>query len=128
MIHCESLAAKEFWPELSGVMDTVIKTVNYMKTYPLKGRLHAELYGEIGAQCHSLLFYCNSHWLSGGNIVAHVYSLRDVALFIEEENLVHAEHSHNEYFASKFAYLSNIFEKFNMLSLSMQVCKRMVLT
>jgi hypothetical protein len=52
--------------------------------------------------------------------VAHIYNLRDVALFIEEENLVQAENFHNEYFASKFVYLSDIFEKFNTLNLSMQ--------
>jgi hypothetical protein len=31
--------------------------------------------------------------------VAHAYNLREqVALFLEEENLVHAEYLHNEYF------------------------------
>jgi hypothetical protein len=93
MLHHESLATKELCPELGEVMDTVTKTVNYIKTHPLKSRLFAELFKEIKAQYQSLLFYCNSRWLSKGNTVVCVYNLREeVALFLKEENLVHAEH------------------------------------
>jgi hypothetical protein len=59
----------------------------------------------MGAQYQSLPFYCNSHWLSRGNVVACVYILRvAAALFLEEENLVQAEH-----FISKLVHLSDIF-------------------
>jgi hypothetical protein len=59
---------------------------------------------EMGAQYQSLLFYSNSRWLSRGN-VACVYNLRvAAALFLEEENLVHAEH-----FISKLVHSSDIF-------------------
>jgi hypothetical protein len=47
------------------------------------------------------------HWLSRGNVVACVHNLRlaaAAALFLEEENLVHAEH-----FISKLAHLSDVF-------------------
>jgi hypothetical protein len=84
-IHCESLASKELFPELSEVKDTVFKSVNYIKTHVLKSRLFAKLCEEMGAQYQSLLFYCISHWLSRGN-VARVYNLQGVAaLFLEEE-------------------------------------------
>jgi hypothetical protein len=57
------------------------------------------------AQYQSLLFYSNSRWLSRGNVVTCVYKLRvAAALFLEEENLVHAEH-----FISKLAHLNDIF-------------------
>jgi hypothetical protein len=93
MIHCDSLALKELCPKLSEVMNTMIKTVNYIKTLPLKSRLFAESCEEIGAQYQLLLFYCNSRWLSRGNVVDHVYSVREIAaLFLQEENVVHAEH------------------------------------
>jgi hypothetical protein len=83
---------KELCPELSEVMDTVIRSVNYIKTCPLKSRLFAELCKKMGAQYQSLLFYINSRWLSRAN-VACVYNLRvAAALFLEEENLVYAEH------------------------------------
>jgi hypothetical protein len=77
-------------------------TPSYIKTYPVKNRLFAESCKEMGAQYQSLLFYSNSRWLSRGN-VACVYNLRvaaAAALFLEDENLVHAEH-----FISKLAHL-----------------------
>jgi hypothetical protein len=40
-IHCEAPAMKELFPELSEVMDTVIRSVNYIKTCPLKNRIFA---------------------------------------------------------------------------------------
>jgi hypothetical protein len=47
----------------------------------------------MGAQYQSLLFYCNSYWLSREIVVVHVYSLREaVALSLDDENLVHAEY------------------------------------
>jgi hypothetical protein len=39
MIHRESLAGKELCSEVSEVMDTVTRTVNYIKIRPLKSRL-----------------------------------------------------------------------------------------
>jgi hypothetical protein len=48
MMHYESLAMKELCPEMSEVMDTAIKTVNYIKTRTLKSRFFAELCKELG--------------------------------------------------------------------------------
>jgi hypothetical protein len=94
-------------------MDTVIRSVNYINTCPLKNTLFAELCEEMGAQYQSLLFYCNSCRLPRGNVVACVYNLRvAAALFLKEENLVHAEH-----FISKLPHLS---DKFNTLNSSIQ--------
>jgi hypothetical protein len=105
MIHHESPAMKDLCPELSEVMDTVIRSVKYIKTCPLKCRLFAELCKEMGAQYQLLLLYCNSRWLSRGYAVACVYNLRlAAALFLEEENLVHAEH-----FTSKLVHLHDNF-------------------
>jgi hypothetical protein len=103
---------KESCPELSEVMDTVIRSVNYIKICPLKSSLFAELCKGMGAQYHqSLLFYCNSHWLSRGNAVACVYNLRvAAALFLEEENLVQAEH-----FIYKLGHLSDIFTEIHYI-------------
>jgi hypothetical protein len=91
--------------------DTVIKTVNCIKTRPLKSRLFAELWEEIGAQHQSLLFYL-TRWLSSENVVARVYNFREVALFLKGENLVYAE-----LYVSKLAYLNYISEYFNTLNI-----------
>jgi hypothetical protein len=75
----------------------------------------------MGAQYKSLLFYCNSCWLSRGNVVARVYDLwEELALVLEEENQEIAEYFYSETFLLKLAYLSDILEKFNLLNTSMQ--------
>lgn len=50
MIYRESQATEELRPKLSEVMTTVFKTVNYIKTRPLKRRIFAELREEMEAQ------------------------------------------------------------------------------
>jgi hypothetical protein len=57
MIYCESPTTKESCPELGEMMDTVIKTVSYMKTRPLKRSLFAESCEEMWAQYQSLFFF-----------------------------------------------------------------------
>jgi hypothetical protein len=55
--------------------------------------------------------------------VARVYNSQgEVSLFLEEENLVHAEHFRSEHFVSELAYLSDrpIFEKFITLNTRIQ--------
>jgi hypothetical protein len=87
----------------------------------IENKLLAELYEERGGgQYQSLLFYCNSRWLSRVTVVTRVYNLQEVALIPEEENLLHAEHFRSEHFVSKLACLSRVFEKFNSLNPSMQ--------
>jgi hypothetical protein len=95
---------KQLCPELSEVLDTVIRSVSYIKTCPLKSRLFAEMCKKMGAQYQSLLFYSNSGWLSKGNAVACVYNLRVAAAHFRRGKLVHAEH-----FISKLEHLSDIF-------------------
>jgi hypothetical protein len=100
-------------------MHVVIKSVNYIKTGLLKNRLFWQICDEMGAQFKSLLFYCNSRWLSRGNVVVHVYDLREeLALFLEENQEI-AEYFRSETFLLKLAYLNDLFEKFNLLNTSM---------
>jgi hypothetical protein len=94
MIHCKSLAIKELCQELTKVMDTVIKTVNYIKAQPVKGTLFVEFGEEMWAQYQSSLFYPNYRWLSKENVVACLQLAR---------------RSSTEHFVSKFAYLGDIF-------------------
>jgi hypothetical protein len=49
-IHRESLATEELFPEQSEAVDTVIRSVNFIKTRPLETRLFAELCEEMGTQ------------------------------------------------------------------------------
>jgi hypothetical protein len=50
MIYRELLATKDLCPELNEVLNVVIKSVNYIKTRPLKSRFFAQICKEMVAQ------------------------------------------------------------------------------
>jgi hypothetical protein len=89
MMHNGSLAMKELCPELSEMLDTVLKTVNCMKTGPLESRLLHNYARKLGAKYQSLLFYCNSHWLSRGKVVSCLQlARRSTAVFRREKSSI----------------------------------------
>jgi len=75
----------------------------------------------MGAEHTALLFYCNSRWLSKGNVLVRVFELRqELYTYLSEEG-------HNDFnkfidsdFVIKLAYLCDIFEKLNILNTSLQ--------
>jgi hypothetical protein len=80
-------------------MDTLIKTVNYIKTRPLKNRFFCRIMRGNEGTVSVTLFCCNSGWLSGEKVVVRVYNFRESAtLFLGEENLAYAEQFRKEHF------------------------------
>lgn len=63
LIHREALASQQLSGDLNGVLEVVVKTVNFIKARPLKARLFQRLCDELGADHNNLLFYCNAMWL-----------------------------------------------------------------
>jgi zinc finger BED domain-containing protein 5/7/8/9 len=122
MVHREALASKDMSEELHDVLKIVIKMVNFIKTRPLKARFFGKLCEEMGADHSSLLFYCESRWLSRGKVLERVFELRsELHMFLSENGyndntdlLVDAQ------FCLKLAYLADIFEKLNTLNKSLQ--------
>ena len=55
LIHRETLASQELRDQLSGVLEVVAKTVNFIKARPLKARLFQRLCDELGADRNNLL-------------------------------------------------------------------------
>ena len=55
LIHRETLTSQEFRDQLSGVLEVVAKTVNFIKARPLKARLFQRLCDELGADRNNLL-------------------------------------------------------------------------
>jgi hypothetical protein len=62
-IHRDSVVMKELCPELSAVMDTVMKSVNCIEIIALKSRFICRI-----MRYEFLLFHCNSCFLSRGNV------------------------------------------------------------
>ncbi|XP_063902632.1 zinc finger BED domain-containing protein 5-like [Zophobas morio] len=121
MIHREALASKEMSPGLNIVLTTVVTAVNYIKMRPLKSRIFSELCKDMGAVHSSLLFYCETRWLSRGRFLQRVYELREeIAIYLEEEHRPEAEKFRDYLFVMKLSYLVDIFEKLNILNLQLQ--------
>ena len=60
LIQREALALQQLSGDLNGMLKAVVKTINFIKTKPLKARLFQCLCNELGAEHNNLLFYCNA--------------------------------------------------------------------
>ena len=121
IIHREALASKALNPELSSVLQTAIKIVNYIKTRPINARLFSTLCNEMGSEHEALLFHTEVRWLSRGKVLSRLYELRDeVRLFLIKSESQLADYLTDPDWLASLAYLSCIFERLNLLNLSLQ--------
>lgn len=121
IIHREALAAAKFSSELSAVIKTVIQVINFIKTRPMKARFFSKLCDDTGAQHSSLLYYSSARWLSLGNSLLRLFELRqEIHIFLSEDNNALADMFIDESFLLKLAFLTDIFERLNILNKSLQ--------
>ena len=113
IIHREALASQQLSGDLNGVLEVVVKTVNFIKARPLKARLFLRLCDELGAEHNNLLFYSNARWLSKGKVLLRVYELRNEISIFSKENHALATAFEDEVFLTQLAYLCDIFAKLN---------------
>jgi hypothetical protein len=90
-------------------MNTVIRTVTYMKTCQLKSRHSAELCEKMREEYQSFLFTVILADSQEDAFCGLCSQLARTSSTVSRRNLVHVEHFRNEYFVSKLAYLSYIF-------------------
>uniref|UniRef100_A0A8C5CF82 DUF4371 domain-containing protein n=1 Tax=Gadus morhua TaxID=8049 RepID=A0A8C5CF82_GADMO len=118
IIHKEALPSKTLEPELNNVLQTAIKMVNFIKSRPLNTRLFTLLCQEMGSSHESLLFHSEVRSLSRGK----------VRTFLSDANSAFAHHLTDSEWIARLAYLSCIFDKLNMLNLSLQGLNTNILT
>ncbi|XP_067303616.1 zinc finger BED domain-containing protein 5-like [Pseudorasbora parva] len=129
IIHRESLASKALDSELNSVLKGAIKIVNHIKSRPVTSRLLATLCNEMGSQHKALLFHTEVRWLSRGKALGRLYELREeVHSLLKESKSEFAHHLTDPDWLSKLAYLACIFERLNMLNLSLQGPNTNILT
>ena len=76
LIQREALASQQLSDDLNGVLEAVVKTVNFIKARTLKARLFQRFCDELGAEkLNNLLIYFNARWLSKGKVLLRVYEL-----------------------------------------------------
>ena len=64
---------KKMSPSLNNGLEIIMKLINYVEISSVKARCFKMLREEMGAEHTSLLFYCNSKWLSKDNILLRVF-------------------------------------------------------
>ena len=75
LLHPKALASQQLGGDLIGVLEIVVKIVNFITTRPFETRLFQRFCDESGAEHSNLLFNCNSRWLSKGKVLFRVYEL-----------------------------------------------------
>jgi hypothetical protein len=120
VIHREALAAKKLQPELNEVLIAAVKLVNSIKSKPLSERLFASLCRDMGSDHEHLLFHTEVRWLSRGNVLRRLFELREELKAFLLADSPHADNIGNVEWLAKLAYLADIFEKLNVLNLSLQ--------
>ena len=122
MIHRQALASKTLSKSLQGVLNTVIKKVNFVKNGALNTGLFRKLCSEMNAEHLNLLYYTRVRWLFKGNVLARVFELREeLKEFLNRQRRYELESCFREsIFISKLAYLVDIFEQLSSFNLKLQ--------
>ena len=125
MIHRYALAVKTLPPDLKTTLDDVVAMVNFIKNSPLNTRMLRLLCQELNAEEESLLFHTEVRWLSRGNVVARVVTLKgELKEFFErnkkEKTRVFVNKLSDNKWITKLAYLNDIFSRINAVNTSLQ--------
>lgn len=87
MIHREVLVSKDLSDDLNRVLTDVIKMVNFVKNGSARSRLFSQIYLGMGVNYHSLLYYCESKWLSHGKTLVRIFELQEeLRVFLNENS------------------------------------------
>ena len=129
IIHREALAVKPLSSdkqrktELEMVLDTIVKTVNYIKCggKGKSARVFQKVCEEMESDNVTLLLHTEVRWLSRGKVLARVFKLRqEISVFLAEKNHEYATNFLDHEWVSKLAYLASIFDVLSTLNTSLQ--------
>ena len=115
-IHREALAVKKMPEDLKSVLDSAVKTVNFIKARPMNSRLFGVLCDEIGSEHVQLLLHTEVRWLSRGKVLTRLFELHwEVQMFLQDKQFPLLHLFENSEWLSQLAYLSDIFSRLNDL-------------
>ena len=124
-LHRENLASKPLSCGEKGpfdfVMDDAVKIINEIKASAKKTRMFTLLCEEMSEINRTLLYHCDIRWLSRGVALMRLFSLRKTVLvFLNEQKSKRATHFADDSWLTKLGYLSDVFQKLNILNRSLQ--------
>ncbi|CAL9692667.1 unnamed protein product [Knipowitschia caucasica] len=119
-IHREALAVKKMPDDLKSVLDSAVKTVNFIKSRPMNARLFHVLCEERSEHVQ-LLLHTEVKWLSRGKVLLRLFELhREVQMLLQDKHFPLSDIFEDAVWLSQLAYLSDIFSRFNELNLGLQ--------
>jgi len=89
IIHRQVLASKTLPEELLYTLKQAIKLVNTIKSSALNTRIFKKIYSDLDSEYETFLFHTEVRWLSKGNMLARLFSLKkEVAVFLIEKKMI----------------------------------------
>ena len=87
IIHQEVWASKVTHLDMTGLMSTVVKIINFVLARGLNHRKFRSLLEEMNAQYQDLVYFCEVRWLSRGAMLQRFYDLRnEIMTFLKQKN------------------------------------------
>ena len=87
----------------------------------LKYPVFKQLCEGLGSEHTSLLYHIEVRWLSRGNATKRLFEMKnEMLLLLKELSHPYSKDLENDEFVQRLAYLSDIFEAFNIVNLSLQ--------
>ena len=113
-IHRYALANKTLPIELKNVLDLVVKIMYFIKAGSLNTCRFKELCKDMNATHETLLFHTAMCWLSKGNVLNHVFEMKDeIKLFLEFKNKDEIlSYFYDDNWITSLAYLADIFKQY----------------
>ena len=86
IIHQEVLASKVTHLDMTGVMSSVVKIINFILSRGLNHRQFKGLLEEMNAQHQDVVYFCEFRWLSRGGMLQRFYDLRnEIMTFLNQK-------------------------------------------
>jgi hypothetical protein len=120
IIHREALTTKKIAPEINKVLEEAVTVVICISIQVLNSWLFSKLYKAMGSNHDKLLLRAEVGWLSRGGVLRRLVKLKEVKLFLMDENPTLADLFHNENWLCNLPNLTDISEKLIELNASLQ--------
>jgi hypothetical protein len=118
ILHQEALCGKNL--QMKGVMDTVVKTVNFIRSRALNHRQFTSFLLNNESQHGELLYHTEVRWLSRGKVLRRFFDLlEEIDSFMKTKNKEVPELKDSN-FISNLAFLTDITEHLNDLNTKLQ--------
>ena len=124
-IHRFAQCTKVLPAQFLACLKQVVKITNFVKASALNTRFFKQLCEDLGSEHTSLLYHTEVRWLSRGNATKRLFKMKnEMLLLFKELGHPYSKDLENDEFVQRFrfkgSYLSDIFEAFNIVNLSLQ--------